>query len=233
VHRLPDLPGVDRARSIGGEISHLEALALQDLGAVENGAMFGRSGDDVCLEGELRPIRPTQDVTWAAAAGIKSNAIDMAKWIGMQLNRGLLDNGKRLFSEANSREMWSAQIALPIRDGSGPLKATTPNFSAYGLGWNLRDYRGRKVVSHGGALTGMVSSVTMIPEEKLGIIILSNQEENGALSAILYHILDHYLGIPAMDWIEAYHSSTMQERTRANAAEKKMEQARAADSKPS
>jgi CubicO group peptidase (beta-lactamase class C family) len=184
------------------------------------------------LEGELRPIKGTQDVTWAAAAGIKSNAADMAKWIEMQLNHGLLDNGKRLFSEAAQREMWSPQIAIPVREASGPLAATTPNFHGYGLGWDLRDYRGHKVVSHGGALTGMVSSVTMIPDLKLGIVILTNQEETGAYSAILYHILDHYLGAPAADWIEAYHSSAMEQRARANAAEKKFEQSRAADSKP-
>jgi CubicO group peptidase (beta-lactamase class C family) len=200
-----------------------------------------KAGDNVAaphsrgwrLEGTLTPIPPTRDDTWAAAAGIKSSVTDLSKWVIAQLNAGKIDEGKRLFSQAASNEMWSAQINLPIRGAAGPLAATRPNFSACGLGWNLRDYKGRKIVSHGGALTGMVTTVMMVPEEKLGIVILTNQEESGAFSAIAYHILDHYLGIPAMDWIEAFDTSRKESRKRANDAEKKLEQSRAASSKPS
>jgi hypothetical protein len=101
------------------------------------------------------------------------------------------------------------------------------------LGWDLRDYRGRKVVSHGGGLTGMVTRVMMVPSEKLGVVVLTNQEEGGAMQAIAYRILDHYLGIPPSDWISAYQDSRARTMTRAAEAERKLESGRARASKPS
>jgi CubicO group peptidase (beta-lactamase class C family) len=185
------------------------------------------------LEGTLTPIRPTQDRTWAAAAGIRSNVIDLSKWVAAHLNGGKV-NGKALWSEAAAREMWSAQTVIRISEPKEEaLKAIKPNFAAYGLGWSLKDYHGKKVVSHGGALTGMVSTVVMMPSEQLGVIVLTNQEESGAFSAIVNHVLDHYLKLPPTDWIAAYDAS--RKRTHAEAAETEAKQvkARAADSKPS
>jgi CubicO group peptidase (beta-lactamase class C family) len=186
------------------------------------------------LEGTLTPITPTRDETWAAAAGIKSNLVDLSKWAVTQLNAGKTAEGKRVWSEKASEEMWSAQTIVPIRTPStAGLKPTKPNFSAYGLGWSLRDYRGRKIVSHGGALTGMVTTVVLVPEEQIGIILLTNQEENGAYSAVLYRLLDHYLGAAPSDWIAAYKASREDMMSKAIAAEKKQADERARNSKPS
>src|SRR5439155_1426604 len=78
-----------------------------------------------------------------------------------------LDSGRyaggRLFSARQAREMWSGQTILPIGDPPPPLAALRPNFAEYGLGWRLRDYQGRKVVSHTGGLAGMTSQVTLVP----------------------------------------------------------------------
>ena len=158
---------------------------------------------------------------------------DLPKWVMAQLAGGRIDESRRLFSEAAAREMWSPQTLLRISPSSGPLQALTPNFSAYGLGWSLRDYHGRKVVSHGGALTGMVSTVYMIPEEKLGIVVLTNQEESGAFSSVVYHVVDHYLGLPATDWIAAFGASRKETLARAEEAERKQVRSRMAESKPS
>lgn len=200
-----------------------------------------RPGDNVAsphsrgwrLEGKLVPIAPTRDETWAAAAGIKSNVTDLPKWVIAQLNGGQIEGGKRLWSEAASREMWSAQTVIRIPEPPGPLKATKANFSAYGLGWSLRDYHGRKVVSHTGGLTGMVTTVSLIPEEKLGIVVLTNQEEGGAFSSIVYHIWDYYLHLAATDWIAAFRAARNEQLSKAAEAGKKQEAARAVGTKPS
>src|SRR3954447_21509802 len=129
------------------------------------------------FSGDLKPIPWTQDYTWAAAAGIKSNVRDLSKWVTVQLDHGQIDATHRLFSESASNDMWTPQINLRISEPQLPaLKATKPNFSGYALGWSMRDYRGRKIVSHGGALTGMLSTVQLVPEEHLGIVLLTNQE---------------------------------------------------------
>ncbi|HWQ57246.1 MAG TPA: serine hydrolase [Bryobacteraceae bacterium] len=201
-----------------------------------------QSGDNVAfphsrgwrLEGELSPIPPTRDATWAAAAGIKSSAAEMAKWVAAQLEGGRLPGGKRLWSEAAAKEMWSSQTIQPIREpSSDSLKAAQPNFATYGLGWDLRDYRGRKLVGHSGGLTGMVTRVLMVPDAKLGVVILTNQEEGGATQAIAYHVLDHYLGNPPSDWIAAYLDSRKKTMAKAAEAEKKQQEQRVRGTKPS
>src|SRR2546430_5943371 len=70
--------------------------------------------------------------------------------------------------------MWSDQTILPIPDPPSPLAALRPNFAEYGLGWRLRDYQGRKIVSHTGGLPGMSSQITPLPAQKLGPGVLPN-----------------------------------------------------------
>jgi CubicO group peptidase (beta-lactamase class C family) len=185
------------------------------------------------LEGELKPIAWTPDDTWAAAAGIKSSANDLTKWVIAQLDDGKLADGRRLFSKRTHDEMWSPQTIVPIRDWPAALASTRPNFATYGLGWGLRDYRGHKVVSHGGALTGMVSIVFLVPDEKLGIAVLTNQEETGAYSAIVYHVLDYYLHLSPTDWVAAFRAARDESVVKDNETEKKLMATRTAGTKPS
>ena len=185
------------------------------------------------LRGTLRPIPPTRDDTWAAAAGIKSNLEDLVKWVGVQLGRGKIDATHRLFSEAVSGEMWQVQTPNRVSDPPAPLARTKPNFAGYGLGWGLRDYQGRKIVSHSGGLTGMVTLVLLVPSEQLGIVVLTNQEEGGAFNAIAYHVLDAYLGAPHTDWIAAYRQARDDEFRKADEEERKQAEARHRDSTPS
>lgn len=185
------------------------------------------------LEGTLTPIAMTKDDTWAAAAGVKTNVTDLSKWVIAQLNAGALPDGKRLFSEAQSKEMWAPHTIIRITEPPTPLKATKAKFSAYGLGWTMRDFHGKKLVGHGGALTGMLSQVALIPEEKLGVIVLTNQEEGGALSAIVNHVFDSYLGLEPTDWVTAYKAARAETMAKAHAAEKKQTAERAANTRPS
>ncbi len=99
--------------------------------------------------------------------------------------------------------------------------------------WGLREYHGRKLVGHTGGVAGFVSRVMLVPEENLGVVILTNAEEDGAFDAILYHVLDHYMQLPATDWIRAF--KAVKDKDEKDAAEtmKKAEGTRAANSKPS
>ena len=99
----------------------------------------------------------------------------------------------RLFSAAQAREMWSAQTILPIDDEPPPLATLRPNFYAYGLGWSLRDYRGHKVVTHDGGLAGMTSRTILVPDLRLGLVMLTNAEEP-AYAPLGYEPLDYFFG---------------------------------------
>lgn len=156
------------------------------------------------VTGTLQVV-PFSDLDNNAPAGaINSSVAEMSRWLIAQLNGGALDSQKRLFSERQSREMWAAVTPLRIGEPPAPLAALRPNFSAYGLGWFLSDYRGRRLVWHTGGLSGMVSRVTLVPEEKLGLVILTNQEVGAAFSSINARLLDAFLGAPPTDWTARY-----------------------------
>src|SRR5262245_6692186 len=189
------------------------------------------------VEGRLQPV-PYMNIDNTAPAGsINSNVAEMARWVIAQLDEGAINGGqngnRRLFSQRQTREMWSAQTPIAVGNPPPPLSALRANFSAYGLGWGLSDYRGHKAVSHSGGLAGMVSRVRMIPELKLGIVVLTNQEAGGAMEAISYHIIDHYVNAPATDWICAFRAVAEQQLSQAKEVEKLQSASRNVQSKPS
>ena len=198
-----------------------------------------KPGDDYAfphssVDGKLQVI-PFGDLDNAGPAGsINSCAADMAKWVQLQLNRGkFVDRDGHLFTEQRSKEMWSAQTILPIGDPPPPLAGLKANFADYALGWGLRDYHGRKLVGHTGGVGGFVSRVMLVPEENLGVIVLTNAEEDGAFDSILYHLLDHYFHLPPTDWIAGYKTLKDTEEKDATETMKKAEGSRDVNSNPS
>jgi CubicO group peptidase (beta-lactamase class C family) len=190
-----------------------------------------------CKRGRDR-VEPSALVMGMENAGptgsMLSNARDIAKWMILQLDRGKLAGGDaRLFSEAASREMWSPQTIVPIRENPPPLEALQPRFLSYGLGWFLRDYHGRKLVTHSGGVTGYVSRVLLVPEENLGVAIFTNAEEGGAYDAIVWRVVDRALGVPPTDWIAVLKAARDQRERDAAAAAETQRSARAAGTKPS
>ena len=185
------------------------------------------------VDGKLQVI-PFEVLDNVGPAGaINSCATDMAKWVQLQLNRGqFADRDDRLFSQRQSKEMWSPQTILPIADPPPPLAGLKPNFADYALGWRLLDYHGRKLVGHTGGVAGFVSRVMLVPEENLGVVVLTNAEEDGAFDSILYYVLDRYFNLPSSDWITAFKSVKDLQEKEAAETMKKAEGARAADSKP-
>jgi CubicO group peptidase (beta-lactamase class C family) len=169
----------------------------------------------------------------APCGAINSSVAEMARWLIAQLGHGVIGEGQRLFSERQSREMWSAQTITPLGDPPPHLAGLRSNFSAYGLGWGLNEYRGYKIVSHTGGLLGYVSRVALVPDLKLGLVVLTNQQAGGAFQSLTYHILDHFMNAPATDWVASYKKSEEMGLARAAEIEKQQAATRAADSKPS
>jgi CubicO group peptidase (beta-lactamase class C family) len=198
-----------------------------------------KEGDDWAaphskVEGKLQAI-PIENLDNAGPAGsINSSVADMSKWVLLQLNRGKIPGtDTRIFSEKASQDMWAQQMIVPVRPAPAELKNLQAHFAGYGMGWGLRDYKGRKLVSHSGGVAGYVTRVMLVPEENLGVVILTNAEEDHAFESVLYHVLDAYLGGPTQDYIAAFKTLEDNERKEADETMSKAAQARAAESKPS
>jgi CubicO group peptidase (beta-lactamase class C family) len=134
----------------------------------------------------------------APAGSINSNVVDMAQWVRLQLGGGKYQN-KQLISPTAIKEMHAPQTIIPLE---GAMEKLYPeaHFLSYGLGWFLSDYRGRKLVEHGGAIDGMRALVAMMPEEKMGIVILTNLGGTTLPMPLAYRIFDAYLGAQPRDW---------------------------------
>ncbi len=128
------------------------------------------------------------------------SANDLARWLQIQLAKGKLPEGGRLFSEESSAEMWAPQTIEPIGPALPGLEEMTPNFQQYGLGWEIRDYGGARIIWHSGGVFGFVTVVVLIPEKNVGFAITQNSEDGQARFGLMYELLDHYLGRPAKDW---------------------------------
>ena len=185
------------------------------------------------VEGSVRPIRPFASDNTNPAGGINSSAEDMAKWMRVQLSGGLLADGSRLFSPDTARQLTTMVTPIPSGDPPPELAPLKTAFNGYALGFGVRDYRGHKVLLHTGGLPGYVSRVIMIPDLKVGVAVLTNQESAGAFDSIAFHIVDHYLGAPAFDWIAGYHAVEARELAAAAAAEAKATSVRETGAKPS
>jgi CubicO group peptidase (beta-lactamase class C family) len=148
----------------------------------------------VPTNGKLEIIPRYTNSIFDAAAGLYTSVNDLSHWLITQMNDGNY-NGKQLFSKEQHDEMWTSQTILPVRNAF----PYTTNFRTYGLGWQLTDYNGHLQVSHTGGLDGIVTQTIMFPKEKLGIIVLTNQQSGTAFTVISNTIKDSYLGFPKFD----------------------------------
>jgi CubicO group peptidase (beta-lactamase class C family) len=186
--------------------SFVEERIMKPLGMSHSAAAYSRLKDKTNVivghsevDGKLQVTGHSEmRIGQCAAGGIYSSINDLSKWVICQLNNGKygLNPEKQLFSETAQQEMWSPQTIQPL----GKNKYNS-HFNAYGLGWGLTDLKGTKQVMHTGGLEGMVTQVTLLPELKLGIVVLTNQEVGAAFSAISNTIKDSYLNIQPEDWV--------------------------------
>ena len=165
------------------------------------------------------------------AGSINSSVNDMAQWIRLQLGRGLY-KGQRLLDSAAVKEMHTANTVIRPSAQDEKLYPMS-NLSAYGLGWSLRDYYGRKMVSHGGAIRGMRAQVTLIPDAKLGVVVLTNSPQSAFPTAIANAAVDMYLGNPERDWSAIILSTVKEAEARAVADRKRRESERVTGTSPS
>jgi CubicO group peptidase (beta-lactamase class C family) len=204
-----------------------------------------KPGDDVATghaKFDFKDLKPVAPMAWqnnSGAGGIYSSPHDMATWMRVQLDGGVFGkdaDGKerRLFSAERQKEMWSLLTPIRISDPAVPELATTkPNFYGYGEGWFVSDYRGHKLVWHTGGWPGMVSRVTLVPDMKLGVVVLTNQESGAAFQAVTMRALDAYMDAPKTDWVGAYAAAVKKSESKADAGTAAHEAARDKQSKPS
>ena len=161
-----------------------------------------RIGGAVRGDGPNSVLNEREELGRAAmpAGGLALSANDLAQWLKIQLAHGALPGGGRLFSEAQAAEMWKGVTIQPIAQMPGGLAPLTPKFSSYALGWEVEDYRGARIISHGGGVFGSITHVILLPDQDVGIAVVVNSEEVALLRGVAHMLVDHYLSVPDQDW---------------------------------
>ena len=151
-------------------------------------------------DGKIIAVPHDWSETANAAGGIMSNIKDMTTWAEFLLNNFTTKEGKKLVSDKQIQQLWNIQIPSNVA-AKNPYDT---NFYGYGLGWFLSDVKGHKQVQHTGGLIGTVTQFTLIPDLKLGIVVLTNQQSGAAFNTITNTIKDSYLGIEDRNWLKTY-----------------------------
>ncbi|MCO6436771.1 MAG: serine hydrolase [Phycisphaerae bacterium] len=227
------------------------------LGEVVN-RVSGKPWEEFVVERIFRPLKMNSTTTtvaaddseivalrhWRSDQGIVARPVDhdmystvrdMAQWLRMELSEGRFE-GQQLLKAETVREMHALQFSIPIKS---PPKNNVyaAQFLGSGLGWDVRDYRGRRVVSKGGSWGAMVG---MMPEEGLGVVVLSNLDLEYLSALLMYDVFDAYLIGPEMAWNQAKWETTWLRNEPPGAAYRprdeakaRLEKERVADTQPS
>jgi CubicO group peptidase (beta-lactamase class C family) len=166
----------------------------------------------------------------APAGSINSSVLDMARWVRFQLAGGKVA-GKPLISAAAFGETRTPQTIMPM-EGFWKIAAQDAHLLNYAMGWYLHDYHGRVIVQHGGNIDGMSALVALLPEERTGLVVLSNLDGNDLTYALMYRVFDAYLGRPPKDWSGIMLKASEEVRDQAKQAEKTKEAQRITGTSP-
>jgi len=167
----------------------------------------------------------------APAGSINSNVVEMAQWVRLQLNGGKVGS-RQLITSAQIEEMHKPHTIVPL-EGAWKLFSPASNFLLYGLGWFLQDFRGKKVVQHGGNIDGMSALVAMIPEDRFGMVVLTNAGGSPLTYALMNRTFDLHLKAPSRDWSAEMLKAMDGFRALGRDAQKRVEAQRVSGTRPS
>jgi CubicO group peptidase (beta-lactamase class C family) len=183
-------------------------------------------------EGKVVEV-PFRDIDSIGPAGsINSNVNDMLKWVEFQVNKGKVGD-KQVVSEAGQREVYTP--AMFMRQPMLSLQPDKQAVMSYGLGWFIETYRGHMVVHHGGSIDGFYFLNAFLPNDNLGVVVLSNLGGSPLVWISMGYILDMVLGLDPV-WeklsVERFNEAKKEE-AEAKDKEKEEEAERVKDTKPS
>jgi CubicO group peptidase (beta-lactamase class C family) len=138
---------------------------------------------------------PFRNITEIGPAGsINSNAVDMAKWVALQLNKGKAGD-VQVISEASLAQIHSPQMVMP---GARDFTEFLP--SSYAMGWMVQPYRGHLRIHHGGNIDGFSALVSFLPDDNIGMVVLTNMNGSGFPGVVSLYASDLLLKLDPVDW---------------------------------
>jgi len=178
---------------------------------------LNRTVPHTLIDGRLSAIPYAQIDGLAPAGSISSSINDMSKWV-----LALLNDGK-----VGARQVIPLAAIKATREPQDIVGQThhlngENGYQLYGLGWFLQQYDNTELVMHDGGVNGYLSSVTLVPDEHLGIIILTNTDQNALYEALRWEILDAYFKLPYRNYSDVYLERFKVEQAKEQELDKKL-----------
>lgn len=164
-------------------------------------AHTNRARGHMCLDGRWTAKYQRKPDAQSPAGGASSNVNDMARWMRLHLNRGIFNGGPIIAAAALAETYHPHMVNHPETQ---PAEARD---GFYGLGWNVNyDERGRVTLGHSGAFAlGAATTVTLLPTETLGIVVLTNGQPIGVPEALVRSFVDLVTyGTAQQDWLTLF-----------------------------
>ncbi|KAJ3713629.1 beta-lactamase/transpeptidase-like protein [Lentinula raphanica] len=190
-------------KSLDMSASTYSVAAAEDSGNMAHGYVRSMRDEITGVNGTLIPTvpyfsRPGNEKIWAGAGGVITSARDLSMWMAM-----LLGNGKHPLTNATvipEKLVKHAAEGFSVIDGAPSYPEL--GILVYGAGQERYTYRGHDLIEHGGSNPGFKTQVTRFPDDNLGIIVLSNDEEFGPeiYEIVIRRIADHVFGLNPIDW---------------------------------
>jgi CubicO group peptidase (beta-lactamase class C family) len=161
---------------------------------------------------------------------ICASATDLGQWLRFQLGDGSWGND-RLVSQRNLEETHTPQIVLRLEGLPRKEQPFTIQMS-YGMGWVIQDYRGHRIIMHGGSIDGIRTHIALAPDDHTGIAILCNLQWTRMNLALSYSLFDELFGLAPHDWNAHYQSCVRETIAEDHARQRKLQATRHEGTKP-
>jgi CubicO group peptidase (beta-lactamase class C family) len=211
----------------------IEPLGMRDSTVgVQHDVSANHADGHTYIDEKQVPIRANKAMSVLPANAVNSTAKDMAKWLLFHLGNGTWED-RRILSAAAMQEMREPQMIIATTKEMRAARGVH-YFGAYGLGWQVMDFRGRPMFWHSGNANGMPSYMAILPEQKIGLCVMINTWGAPLLhGALATRILDTLLGNPLQDSAGEGLKANRASIERLLEERDELEKARVRDSKPS
>jgi CubicO group peptidase (beta-lactamase class C family) len=149
-------------------------------------------------QGVVVPVPPRPVTAMAPAGAVNSCAADMARWLLAQLGGGQVD-GQAVMSPGTVARQHRPHMLVP-EDRTFPASTRY----AYGLGWMIGRYRDHRLAEHGGGIDGFLTECMLLPDDGIGVAVMTNTSSSAMAPVVAYRVLDELLGLEPLDWYSSF-----------------------------
>jgi beta-lactamase class C len=174
-----------------------EPLGMTGATLTRDGLMRSRSWARPHAGGRnSRPVEVTDSYYRVpAAGGVNGSIEDLAVWMLAQMGAA-----EDVLPPRVLEAVQTPRAATPRETARRRKFRERTTSSAYGLGWRILDYAGRRVVGHHGGVRGYRSMILFDPARRAGVVALWNSSSSRP-NALEYEVMDMVYRLPFRDWL--------------------------------